>query len=138
MTVLYILGTLLVIALIFVLVEKINAFSISNYNYEFFTWGNLFFTTTAYLSIFYGRKWYLSALVTDNGDTLNGVVLIVIGVLMLLGLLITHMKSTNFIFGFAVGFLQLALYVPASVASVLAFIMAAAWLSETKPVVNLN
>ncbi len=138
MTVLYILGALLVIFIIFVIVGMINDFSESRYNYEFFTWGNLFFTTVAYLSIYFGRKWYLADLIAKNGDTLNGVVLIAIGGLMLLGLLITHMKNTNIIFGFVVGFIQFALYIPASVMSVLMFIMAAAWLSETKPVVNLN
>jgi len=138
MTVLYILGVLLVIAIIFALVGKINDFSESRYNYEFFTWGNLFFTTVAYALMYFGRDWYLSELVLKDGDTLNGVVLIVIGVLMILGLLLTHIKSTNFFFGLIVGLAQLALYIPASVASIFAFFIAAAWLSETKPVVNLN
>ena len=138
MTVLYIIGALLVIALIFALVAKINAFSENSYKYEFFTWGNLAFTTVSYITLYFGRKWYLTELILKDGDTLNGLILIGIGVLMILGLLFTHIKNTNFIFGFIIGLLQLVLYVPASILGIFAFLIAAAWLAETKPVVNLN
>lgn len=138
MTVLYILGTLLVIAIILALVEKINAFSESRYKYEFFTWGNLFFTTVAYALIIFGKKWYMANYISQSGDPLNGAILVIIGILMVVGLFLYQIYRTGFIFGFVVGLLQIVLYIPASVVSVFAFLIAAAWLSETKPVINLN
>jgi len=138
MTVLSILGLLLLLFVTVILVSKINSYSEQHYNYQFFTWSNLFFTVVSYALLYFGREWYLSELATSHGDTLNGILLLIFGFMMLAGLLLYHMKKTTLLFGFFVGLLQLLLYIPASVVSILAFIFTALWLSETKPVVNLN
>ncbi|MFY1027467.1 hypothetical protein CFY87_10015 [Actinobacillus seminis] len=45
-----------------------------------------------------GWLWYSNAL-EEKGDTLNGIVLIVIGALIILGVIYTLYKNTNFLFG---------------------------------------
>lgn len=137
MTVLYILGTLLVIFLIFVLIEQINQYSTRHYLYEFFTWENLTITAVGYLVLFWGGAWYAQA-ITKDGDVLNGIILMSIGVLILVGLLIAHIKNTTFLFGFWIGVLQLLLYIPGALAGIFVFAALTIWLADTKPVINLN
>jgi len=136
MKVLIILGVLAVIAILFIIVSRINDYSEKTFNYEFFSWGNLGVTALGYLLLFYGTKWFYEAL-SEGGDILNGQLLIGIGVLFIIRVFYIHIKRTNFLFGIVVGTFQLILYVPLSVISIFALLATAAWLSETKPVYRL-
>ena len=136
MTVLITLGVIAVIAILFIIVSWINNFSEKTYDYEFFAWSNLLIISLGYFLLFYGSKWYLEA-VSKGGDILNGQLLIGIGILFILGVLYTHIKHTNLLFGILVGTFQLILYIPLSVISIFSLLAAAAWLSETKPVYRL-
>ncbi len=136
MTVLIILGVLAVIVVLFVIVSWINDYSERTFNYEFFSWGNLAVTAVGYLLLFYGDKWFNEA-VTKSGDILNGQLLMGIGFLFILGVLYTHIKNTNLLFGIVVGIFQLILYIPLSVISIFALLAVAGWLTETKPVYKL-
>lgn len=136
MTVLYIIGFLAVVILLLLVVSKINDYSTKHYSYEFFSFGNLAVVAIAYLMLFYGDKWYLEAL-DKGGDILNGQMLMGIGVLIICALIYVHIKNTSVIFATVITPFQLILYIPAAVLSVFAFIVVAAWLSETKPVYRL-
>ena len=136
MTVLTILGVLIVIIILFAIVSRINDYSERTFDYEFFSWGNLGVTALGYLLLFYGTKWFNEAL-SESGDILNGQLLIGIGFIFILGVLYTHIKHTNFLFGIVVGAFQLILYIPLSVISIFLLLATAAWLSETKPVYRL-
>ncbi len=136
MTVLYIIGFLAVVILLLLVVSKINDYSTKHYSYEFFSFVNLAVVAIAYLMLFYGDKWYLEAL-DKGGDILNGQMLMGIGVLIICALIYVHIKNTSVIFATVITPFQLILYIPAAVLSVFAFIVVAAWLSETKPVYRL-
>ena len=136
MTVLYIIGFLAVVILLLLIVANINDYSTKHYSYEFFSFGNLAVVAIAYLMLFYGDKWYLEAL-AKGGDILNGQMLMGIGVLIICALIYVHIKNTSIVFATVVAPFQLILYIPAAVLSVFAFIVVAAWLSETKPVYRL-
>jgi hypothetical protein len=136
MTVLYIIGFLAVVILLLLIMSKINDYSMKHYSYEFFSFGNLAVVAIAYLMLFYGDKWYLEEL-AKGGDILNGQMLMGIGVLIICALIYVHIKSTSIIFATIVTPFRLILYIPAAVLSVFAFIVVAAWLSETKPVYRL-
>ena len=137
MTMIYILAALAVVVFLLMFVGYINSMSETKFNYSFFTWGNLLYTTVSYVFIYFGKGWYLNELAI-KGDILNGQIVIAIGVIMIGGLLYNHIKNTTVVFGLAVGVIQLVLYLPAAFMSLIAFFMAVAWLSDTKPVVNLN
>jgi len=136
MTVLYIIGFLAVVLLLLFIVANINEYSMKHYSYEFFSFGNLAVVAVAYLMLFYGNKWYLEEL-AKAGDILNGQILMGIGVLIICALIYIHIKSTSIIFATVVTPFQLILYIPAAVLSIFAFIVVAAWLTETKPVYRL-
>lgn len=136
MTVLYIIGFLAVVILLLFIVTYINDYSTKHYSYEFFSFWNLAVVAIAYLMLFYGDKWYLEAL-AKGGDILNGQILMGIGILIICALIYVHIKNTSVIFATIVTPFQLILYIPAAVLSLFAFIVLAAWLSETKPVYRL-
>lgn len=136
MTVLYIIGVLAIVIVLLMFVGWVNALSQSKYDYEFFTYGNLALTTIAYALLFFGAKFYLDAL-SAHGDILNGILMMGIGAIIILGVLIWHIKHTSFIFGLLFGILQLVIYIPAGIVSFLIIIAALAWLSDTKPVYRL-
>ena len=136
MTVLYTIGFLAVVILLLLIVTYINDYSTKHYSYEFFSFGNLAVVAIAYLMLFYGDKWYSEELV-KGGDILNGQILMGIGVLVISALVYVHIKNTSILFAAVVTPFQLIIYIPAAVLSIFAFIIVAAWLSETKPVYRL-
>ena len=136
MIVLFIVGFIALIIVLFKVVFWINEFSETNYNYEFFSWGNLGITSVGYLLLFYGNKWFDIAL-SGAGDISNGLLLMAMGLILVSKILYTHIKQTNLLFGVVVGTFQLILYIPLSVISIFSLFAGAAWLTEAKPVYKL-
>ena len=136
MTVLYIIGFLAVVILLLFIVTSINEYSIKHYSYEFFSFGNLAVVAIAYLMLYYGYNWYSEELI-KSGDILNGEILMGIGALIICALIYVHIKSTSILFATVVTPFQLILYIPVAVLSIFAFILVAAWFTETKPVYRL-
>ena len=136
MTVLYIIGVLAIAFALLMIVAWINALSEKKYGYEFFSYGNFALTTVAYALIFFGRRFYLDA-VSIHGDILNGILMVGIGAVIVLGIVIYHIKHTSFLFGVFFGMIQLLIYVPAGVVGFFIAIAAIAWFSDTKPVYRL-
>ena len=137
MTVLYILGFIAVVVIIFIVTAWVDGFSERTYGYKFFTWGNLALTSIGYFIILYGGKWFLEAS-TKGGDILNGQILVLLGVMLVSGIFLNHIRNTGLVFGVIVGVYQLLLYIPLSVISALALFVGVAWAMETKPVYNIN
>ncbi len=134
--VLTIIGLLAIIYILFLFVEYVNRRSRKYYRYEFFTYENLAVVTSAYILLFFGHNMYIEAL-NNNGDMLNGELLMGIGVLIVLSLLLVHVSSTSVGFGLFFGFIQLLIYIPAGIVSFIGLIMLIAWLMDTKPVYRL-
>lgn len=136
MTVLFILGTITAVLVLLLIVSWINNFSEKRFGYQFFNYGNLAIISIGYFMIIFGESWYSEAL-ANNGDILNGQLLIGIGVTILISTLINHIRKTTFWFGTTVGVFQFLLYIPLSFLAAFALLIVIAWLSETKPVYRL-
>lgn len=136
MTVLYILGVIFAIVALLSVVAFINALSEKLYEYQFFSFANLVIVGIAYALLYFGWSWYNSAL-TNNGDSLNGLLLMAFGSATLTWLVGTHIKHTSFYFGLFFSLVQLAIYVPAVISGGFALLLAVAWLSDTKPVYKI-
>ncbi len=137
LTVLYIIGFLAVVIILALIAIWINSFSIKEFNYEFFNWGNFIITALGYLALWYGYDWFMEAS-TTGGDILNGQILIGIGAVFVVGSFLNNIRRTSFFFGIFAGTYQLAIYVPLSIASALLVLLAMAWAMNTKPVYNIN
>ncbi|MCD6433867.1 MAG: hypothetical protein J7L21_07480 [Sulfurimonas sp.] len=137
MTVLFILGLIAVAVALFMMVSWINTYSQRHYNYEFFNIGSFIIIAIGYGLAWYGWTWFNEA-VDAGGDILNGQILVGIGVMLVSGVFLSNIRNTSLAFGFFAGMFQLVLFVPLSVAAAFAFIVAVAWMSETKPVYNIN
>lgn len=133
MTVLFILGAIAAVLILLFIVNGINDFSEKRFGYQFFNYANLTIISIAYFMIIFGGQWYSEAL-ANNGDLLNGELLVGIGVVILISTLINHIKKTTFLFGTTVGVFQFLLYIPLSFLAAFAMLITIAWLSETKPV----
>lgn len=137
MIVLKILGAIVAAIVLYIIVLKINKYSERNFKYQFFSYANFTFSSIAYYMIFFGYRWYESAL-KKGEDILNGEIIISIGVLILLTIIIIHIKRTHFIFALFFSIVQFLIYIPASFVALVILLAALAWLSDTKPVYNLN
>lgn len=105
MTVLFILGSIAAVLILLLIVNGINDFSEKRFGYQFFNYANLTIISIAYFMIIFGGQWYSEAL-ANNGDLLNGELLVGIGVVILISTLINHIKKTTFWFGTTVGVFQ--------------------------------
>lgn len=137
MTVLIIIGILVSIYLVYLLVIKVNQYTIKKYDYEFFNMANYLISALAYVLLYFGYKWYMSAL-EKHGDMLNGQILIVIGVILLIGVIYINIKNTSPTVGISLSIVQAPIYSALAVVSVLAIAMAIAFFAETKPVYSIN
>lgn len=137
MIVLGIIGFILVVLLLYWLVISINAYSYKKYKYEFFNMQNFIITAIGYAFLFFGNKWYMSAL-KDSSDLLNGGILLGIGVVIVLYVVYMNIKHTALLFGLFFTLFELILYVALSLVSAFALLIAIAALAETKPVYNIN
>ena len=111
MTVLFILGFLAVIIVLYMIVIWINEYSQKYYEYEFFNVGSFIIIAIGYGLVWYGFTWFNEA-VSVGGDILNGQILVGIGVMFVSGVFLNNIKNTSFGFGFVTGIFQLVLFLP--------------------------
>lgn len=137
MLVIKLIGFILIALLIYWIMIEINRYSYKQYKYDFFNMQNFVSTAIGYILLYFGNRWYASAL-KSGGDLLNGQIIIGIGTLFIFYVVYLNIKKTSFIFGlFFTGF-QLLLYIGLSFIAFLVLVIGAAALSETKPVYVLN
>lgn len=137
MKVLSILGTLILLLIIYFIIKYINQYTNRIYNYKFFNITNLSFISISYILIFFGYKWYEEAL-KINKDVLNGEVLIVLGFIILISIIYINIKKTKIIFGLFMSFLQLVLYIPLSLIAIIIVLAVFAYFSNAKPVYRID
>ena len=137
MLVLKIIGILIVAFLIYLLIIKVNEYTIQKYRYEFFNMANFLISAVGYGLLYFGYKWYMSAL-EKNQDILNGQILIGIGVILILTVIYYNIKNTSGPIGLVLSLIQAPIYSALAVFSLVALIAAIAFFSETKPVYNIN
>ena len=135
-----VLGIIIAIVLIIVLylfIQKINSYSLKKYQYEFFNVGNYVASAVGYVLIFYGHSWYESA-VKMNGDILNGILLMLIGIVPILAVVLINIKETSTEFALVLSIVQQILYAALAVIGFFALLIAIAFVMQTRPVYNLN
>lgn len=113
MLVLKIFGIFLVVCLIFNGISELNKSCKEKFNRSFISAETIGFQVVIGTFIFVGKSWYKSAL-TNNGDILNGQLLIGLGIISGIGYIIHLYKTTNFLYGtigMIIILLFLALYI---------------------------
>jgi hypothetical protein len=96
-----------------------NEFTNSKYGYEFFNRKNLILTTMGYISLYFGYQWYMKAL-ANNGDLLNGQLLLAVGAMFVIYVIWENIKETSLLVGVTFSAIQLFLYIGISALSILA------------------
>jgi len=137
MLVLKIIGVLAAVILVYILVVKVNGYTIKKYRYEFFNMGNFIASAIGYGMIYFGSRWYISAL-DKQGDILNGIIVCTIGIILILAVIYINITNTSLSEGLGFSLLQAPIYSVLSVAAIVALIVAIAYFSETKPVYQIN
>ena len=137
MKVLVILGLIVIGIIIYVIIEKMNDSTYREFKYKFFDSTSYFLITVGYLGLYFGNSWYQTALNT-NADTLNGIIIIVIGIILLLAQIYLNFKSTNIIYGIFGTLFQFIIFIPLSLIGIFIFIVVLMIASNTKPVYQIN
>ena len=137
MTVITIIGILVGLYLLFLFITSVNNYTYRVYKYDIFNKENYFTSVGAYALIFFGNNLYRDA-VANSGDILNGQLLIGFGIMILVGVFAYNIKHTSLILGFILSLIQVVIYVPAAIVSLLILLVLIAYFSETKPVYNIN
>ncbi|MEA2091281.1 MAG: hypothetical protein U9O83_02815 [Campylobacterota bacterium] len=137
MLVLGIILAVIVAILVYMLTQKIDGYTYTKYEYEFFTTDKFLTFFVAYLLLYFGNDWHEQALKASE-DPLNGIVLIFIGALLILVNIYNNINNTSFILGFSVSIFQLVLFGVCSFFAFFALIVAVAFFANTRPVYNIN
>ncbi|KAB7881231.1 hypothetical protein [Poseidonibacter ostreae] len=137
MKVLTVIGIAILCMLLTWLIGTMNEKTYEKYKFRFL--GFDFFTLYAVITglSYFGHKWYLSALEID-GDLLNGLLLMSFATILFILILVANIKRTSFFIGIGITLLQTIIYVPLSVVSFIALLIALAYFSQTKPVYTVN
>ncbi len=92
----------------------------------YFIWGTLFFCPE------------ISSIKSINGDNLNAILLISIGLILLSVNIYINLKSTDFGLGVFFTVVQMLILAVAAFAGIFVLLLAMAFFAETKPVYNIN
>ncbi|BFG80540.1 hypothetical protein PTKU46_85740 [Paraburkholderia terrae] len=103
-----ILAVVVIGALIFG-IKQFNQHCMSRFGHAFFTKRAFYITATAIAVFTVGNMWRRSSL-EGHGDTLNGIVLMVVGVLIACWLIYENVRRTNSIWGIVGSVGQLGLF----------------------------
>lgn len=79
------------------------------FGHRFFTMGSFLFTALSFAVLIGGEDWYRSA-AHSHQDTLNGLVLCVIGAAMILWVVISNIRRTNLAYGVGGSAIQLPIF----------------------------
>ncbi|MHC5225871.1 hypothetical protein [Ignatzschineria sp. LJL83] len=132
---LYIVCGVLAIALLWFAIKWFNEHCDEKFGHEFFTMPMLVVLGIAGGLCLFGSSWYSSALeennvgrtlftIVLNGDTLNGLILMTLGILIYLVVAICNFRETNWIYGIIGTILQFGML---SIFAYIGFILLAIW-----------
>ena len=137
MTVLTVLGILVAIGIAMFIIKDTNESSYRRFKKSFYTMENFISSVFGYGLVYFGDQ-SLHAAIANNGDKLNGQLLMAIGSIFLLSVVIIAIKNTSFLFGILNSILMMTIYLIATPFAILAVILAMAYFSDTKPVYTIN
>lgn len=137
MIILTLLGLLSASAALYWFIIWFNGYTYACERYEFFTLKYSIAIIFSYAMIFIGTGLFKAALV-QHGDSLNGALMIVIGVSILLWVINTNFKNVSVGLALLGTIAQLILYIPIAICAIIIIFAMIAFFSETKPVYNIN
>jgi len=137
MLILTLIGLLIVAFAIYTFILWFNKYTYHHAQYEFFTQEHSVAMVFSYGLMFFGNSWMQTAL-EDKGDWLNGAIVLGIGVALLVGVIINNFIQAPRVYAIAGSLAQIIFYIPISIGAVIIVVVMLAWLSETKPVYNIN
>lgn len=111
MTVLKIIGVIVALVAMGIGVISFNEHCDKKFSYRFFTKISFIAAAASIWALMAGHAWYTSS-VDSGGDTLNGIVIMGIGAIILLGLVYFNFRMTNLLYGLGGSALQLGLFIP--------------------------
>jgi len=109
MLVLKILGIAILLASVVTVLHLFNEHCDEKFSYRFLTIESFFATATA-LALWFAGDWWRDSALQSGGDTLNGVLIMSFGVIVILGLVYFNFKHTNFVYGVGGTVLQISLF----------------------------
>jgi len=137
MLVIKIVGGILLLLVLIALIANFHRWIERKYRFDFF--GEKLFAT-AFVSnvlLYFGHSWYIDA-IKDNGDELNGVLLMVFGAVGTLYIIYQNIKKSAFFPGLLISCIQLPLFVLGSFYGAIMLIGVFAALGSAKPVYTIN
>lgn len=137
MLILTLIGLLIAAFAIYTFILWFNTYTYHHAQYEFFTKEHSIAMVFSYTLMFFGNNWMQTAL-ANNDDWLNGAIVLTVGVLLLMGVIINNFKKAPKLYAVAGSMAQLIFYIPIAMGAVIIVAAMVAWLSETKPVYNIN
>ena len=137
MIVLAIIAAIVALVLLAWFINYSNHYSLKKYGCEIFNVEEFGAYVIAYAFLYFGYDWFEKAL-SHNGDTLNGIILMVIGSIILIALVLSSIEETSIRYGLAMGLVKIVLYAAAAPVVIAGLFLIGAWLMETKPVVRLD
>lgn len=109
MLVLHLLGVAVVVGVIIYSLRWFDRRVSEKFGHRFFTKNTFVATEVACAFIVGGNMWHSHALHSHSGDPLNGIVLIGVGVVILMGITVNNVLKTNLVFGIGGSCIQLPL-----------------------------
>lgn len=137
MLILKIVAGIVCLLLLYSVMVKLNSYTYKKYSYEFFTELSVGMYVVIYCGFYFGWEWYINAL-TENSDTLNGILLIVIALCLLIYMIIKNIKNTSVLFGSLFTLIQMVLMIPISAVALIFLIGLIAFYAQAKPVYNID
>ncbi len=141
MLVLSIIGIILALIVIGWLCLEFNSYCNKKFSYYFLSKFSLSIIAISATLLLIGYKWYQYSL-SEQGDTLNGMIIMGIGIFFALALIYLNIKSTNFIYGFLGTVLQFSIFLPLWYAGIIfiiiGIVLCVLMCFSTKPVYVVN
>ncbi|WP_299379146.1 hypothetical protein [uncultured Kiloniella sp.] len=109
MLVLQILGGLAVFIGVLWAFLTFNNHCAEKFGYQFFTKLSFIIVGIAVGLLLIGNEWRLNS-IAENGDILNGIILMIIGICIGLFLIIQNFRATNFLYGFGGSIVQISVF----------------------------
>ena len=117
--------------------NRLNNYTDRKYKYEFFTFESLGTYVFINAGLFFGYRWYTSAVET-KGDELNGILIMSFALCLFIYVLVKNIRYSNFIVGLIITIVQVIVYLPCSIIGFFSAIYILSYFAQTKPVYNIN
>lgn len=137
MLVVKIIAGLISLLTLYLIMKKINNYTHTHYQYVVFDWFNYILVAASYACFYFGHKLYSTALL-EQGDWLNGILLIGIGIIGIIFMCIINFSKLPMLIGLLVTVVQLSIYVILSIVGFYALIALFILSHGIRPVYNLN